>query len=182
MNFKSAEKITNKIPYFVKWESGTDVTDPIFQGVDVRYDGTSISHEDVAADAKYVYHKPQAFEANDRTILYLGDDNKLYYPTAATTINPFHAYFKLQKGIKASKSSGDINKDDKMTIADVTSLVNIILGTSTGEADADVNEDEKVTIADVTALVNVILGKEENTLRTIKTDDSIGIHYGGAGE
>ena len=182
MNFKSAEKMTNKIPYFVKWESGADVTDPVFQGVDVRYDGTSISHEDVAADAKYIYYKPQDFEAGDRTILYLGDDNKLYYPTTAMTINPFHAYFKLQRGIKASKSSGDINKDDKVTIADVTSLVNIILGTSTGEAVADVNEDEKVTIADVTALVNVILGKEENTLRTIKTDDSIGIRYGGAGE
>lgn len=182
MNFKSAEKITNKIPYFVKWESGNDMTDPVFQGVDVRYDGTSISHQEVPADARYAYHKPQAIEAGDRTILYLGDDNKLYYPTEATTINPFHAYFKLQKGIKASKSSGDINKDDKVTIADVTSLVNIILGTPTGEAVADVNEDEKVTIADVTALVNVILGKEENTLRTIKTDDSIGIRYGGAGE
>ena len=59
---------------------------------------------------------------------------------------------------------GDVNRDGKVTIADVTALVNIILGKAT-EADnydmvaADVNCDEKTTIADVTALVNIILGK-----------------------
>ena len=48
-----------------------------------------------------------------------------------------------------------------MTIADVTALVNIILGkTTTYDATvADVNGDHSVTIADVTALVNIILGK-----------------------
>ena len=60
---------------------------------------------------------------------------------------------------------GDVNKDDKITIADVTALVNIILGKDDGPTPlynhdaADVNGDKKVTIADVTALVNVILGK-----------------------
>ena len=56
---------------------------------------------------------------------------------------------------------GDVNGDRQVTIADVTSLVNIILGKTTDykEAVADVNGDGKVTIADVTALVNIILGK-----------------------
>lgn len=60
---------------------------------------------------------------------------------------------------------GDINKDKKLTIADVTALVNIILGKDEGpdpvfdHSKADVNGDKKVTIADVTALVNKILGK-----------------------
>ena len=60
---------------------------------------------------------------------------------------------------------GDVNSDDKITIADVTALVNIILGKDDGPTPmynhdaADVNKDNKVTIADVTALVNVILGK-----------------------
>lgn len=56
---------------------------------------------------------------------------------------------------------GDVNGDGSVTIADVTALVNIILGKSTAPASgvADVNNDGTVTIADVTALVNIILGK-----------------------
>ena len=56
---------------------------------------------------------------------------------------------------------GDVNGDGQVTIADVTALVNIILGKTTAPANgvADVNGDHNVTIADVTALVNIILGK-----------------------
>ena len=55
---------------------------------------------------------------------------------------------------------GDVNADGSVTIADVTALVNIILGSSTDTSGvADVNGDGSVTIADVTALVNIILGK-----------------------
>ena len=55
---------------------------------------------------------------------------------------------------------GDVNVDGSITIADVTALVNIILGKSTDVYGvADINEDGSVTIADVTALVNIILGK-----------------------
>ena len=61
--------------------------------------------------------------------------------------------------------AGDVNKDGSVTIADVTALVNIILGKDNVEPyqydhdAADVNADGSVTIADVTALVNKILGK-----------------------
>ena len=69
--------------------------------------------------------------------------------------NPDTGYFtrKLMRG--------DVNGDSKVTIADVTALVNIILGktTSYNTAVADINNDTKITIADVTALVNIILGK-----------------------
>ena len=58
---------------------------------------------------------------------------------------------------------GDVNRDGSVTIADVTALVNIILGKDTenqyDHAAADVNADGSITIADVTALVNIILGK-----------------------
>ena len=62
---------------------------------------------------------------------------------------------------------GDINRDGQISIADVTALVNMILGKITQENDsdqydfdaADVNGDGQISIADVTALVNIILGK-----------------------
>ena len=54
---------------------------------------------------------------------------------------------------------GDVNGDKQVTIADVTALVNIILGKGESSKVADINGDGNVTIADVTALVNIILGK-----------------------
>lgn len=58
---------------------------------------------------------------------------------------------------------GDVTEDGVVTIADVTSLVNIILGKTEDYRQelADVNEDGNVTIADVTSLVNIILGKQD---------------------
>ena len=68
--------------------------------------------------------------------------------------------------LTSTKLKGDVNKDKRITIADVTALVNIILGKDDtppyvyDHDAADVNVDKKVTIADVTALVNIILGKK----------------------
>ena len=61
---------------------------------------------------------------------------------------------------------GDVNKDGQISIADVTALVNIILGKDNtvpylyDHDAANVNGDNTVSIADVTALVNIILGKQ----------------------
>lgn len=63
---------------------------------------------------------------------------------------------------------GDVNRDGQVSIADVTALVNIILGKDSTEPyqydhqAANVNTDDNISIADVTALVNSILGKDEN--------------------
>ena len=60
-----------------------------------------------------------------------------------------------------SLNVGDVNGDCEVTIADVTALIDILLG---GFANydtrhrADVNFDHEMTIADVTALINYLLG------------------------
>ena len=65
----------------------------------------------------------------------------------------------------AAMIPGDVNHDGFVTIADVTALVNIILGKDNNppyqydHQAANVNGDTIITIADVTALVNIILGK-----------------------
>ena len=55
---------------------------------------------------------------------------------------------------------GDVNHDNSVTIADVTALIDYLLGSSTNACPicADVNGDEDVTIADVTALIDFLLG------------------------
>ncbi|MBQ8050914.1 MAG: chitobiase/beta-hexosaminidase C-terminal domain-containing protein [Bacteroidaceae bacterium] len=91
------------------------------------------------------------------------------------------AFYHNLEGIEANKAFipsetvepvtltkiGDVNRDGKITIADVTAVVNIILGKVTIENNpndydfdaADANTDNSITIADVTAIVNIILGK-----------------------
>ncbi len=76
-------------------------------------------------------------------------------------------YPQIYRKIKQVVAIADINRDGKQTIADVTALVNILLGKATEANDsdkydfkaADVNGDGSTTIADVTALVNLLLGK-----------------------
>ena len=73
----------------------------------------------------------------------------------------------LQPSLYEEVLMGDVNRDGTLSIADVTALVNVVLGkTPAGDAAsqydldaADVNFDGAVTIADVTSLVNTILGK-----------------------
>ena len=55
---------------------------------------------------------------------------------------------------------GDVNHDGKLSIADVTALINYLLSGSTDSACeicADVNSDGKISIADVTELINILL-------------------------
>ena len=53
---------------------------------------------------------------------------------------------------------GDVDGDGKLTIADVTALINNLLKQSSLDVPAcDVDEDGKVNIADVTALINILL-------------------------
>ena len=59
----------------------------------------------------------------------------------------------------AETKKGDVNGDNQVTIADVTALVNVILGKTASNPACDVNGDSIISIADVTALVNIILGK-----------------------
>lgn len=55
-------------------------------------------------------------------------------------------------------SPGDVNHDDKLSITDVTQLINYLLsGSDACEICADVNGDNAITITDVTALINILL-------------------------
>ena len=56
---------------------------------------------------------------------------------------------------------GDVNDDGQVSIADVTALIDYLLGgvgTEINVLAADVNGDSGITIADVTALIDILLG------------------------
>ncbi len=78
---------------------------------------------------------------------------------------PAVAEFALMRVNKVQFLRGDVNRDGSITIADVTALVNVLLGKDDTEPyvydheAADANADGSITIADVTALVNILLVK-----------------------
>ena len=75
--------------------------------------------------------------------------------------DPEDVSFEIRIG---SALPGDVNGDETVTIADVTALVNILLGKDKVEPyqydhdAANVNGDENITKEDITALMNIILG------------------------
>lgn len=89
--------------------------------------------------------------------------NQVFANVNKEQINPEESLFEIDI---INSVPADVNCDGHISIADVTALVNIILGkddVSPYQYDhdaADVNTDGNISIADVTALVNIILGKE----------------------
>ena len=56
--------------------------------------------------------------------------------------------------------TGDVDGDGKVSIADVTDLIDMLLTGATSAMDypaADVDGDGKITIADVTSLIDMLL-------------------------
>lgn len=103
MNFKDATSIEAGKPYIVKWTSGDEITNPEFKAVTI----TSTTPQDVTVNDLVTFkgtYAPVTLEANDRTKLYLGADNNLYYPDADVPVNSFRAYFSLN-GITAGNAN-----------------------------------------------------------------------------
>ena len=100
LTFADATEIEAGKPYVIKWEGNTEWTNPEFNGVIIN----SAQNNVETAYVDFVgITSPVSFTANDRTVLYLGADDKLYYPGKDMTLNACRAYFQL-KGI----SAGDI--------------------------------------------------------------------------
>ena len=106
LNFKNATTaIVAGVPYIVKWadgEAGQYTQDPVFQGVTI--DATDHSYDNQAGGDTNVRfigtYDQKTIDTEDRSILFLGAANTLYYPSghSATTIGACRAYFKIGDG------------------------------------------------------------------------------------
>ncbi len=69
---------------------------------------------------------------------------------------------KFKELSASSTLKGDINGDREVNVADVTTLVDYILGknpTNCNESACDINGDKEINVSDVTSLVDIILSK-----------------------
>ena len=69
------------------------------------------------------------------------------------------AAFYKKLTVIVTRPFGDVNCDGKVTISDVTALINLLLS-GTATADCDLDGDGQVTISDVTALINYLLSHQ----------------------
>ena len=91
------------VPYLVKWDKAADyddhptdydITDPVFTGVTVSNVNTPVTSSDGNVEFRGNY-SPVALPGNDASNLYLGTQNKLYWPSADKNIKSFRAYFHV---------------------------------------------------------------------------------------
>ncbi len=89
-------------PYIVKWDNSedTEIVSPVFNNVTISNTSNDVETNVVTFSGIF---SPYAIEGEDRTMLYLGGDNKLYYPNGAMTIGACRAYFKLADGLTAGE-------------------------------------------------------------------------------
>ena len=109
-------------PYLVKWEklngydenpSDFDISDPVFSGVTI--DASASTPVNFNGGAFRGTYSPINFEANDKSILFLGAENKLYWPNADMTLKACRAYFQLNNGAEARAIVLNFNDDEDNT-------------------------------------------------------------------
>ena len=125
LNFTTASAIEAGRPYIVKWAQGTHIVNPIFSGVTLVEGLNPVATTYADFTGSYA---PVSLTANDKTVLYLGPGNKLYYPSADKTMGAFRGYFRL-KGITADNLSSPaharrfvLNFDDEDQATGIISL------------------------------------------------------------
>ena len=107
LNFKEATSIEAGKPYFVKFSSGTNTVEPVFENIRVsNTEPISINSGDgnVTFKGRYDYY---SYTADDPSVLMMGaETKKLYWPKTDASIGAFLAYFQLNKGITAVDPAG----------------------------------------------------------------------------
>ena len=102
-----------------------DITNPVFTGVTIN---NSASTEVPFSGGKFIgTYSPVAITANDQSVLFLGAENKLYYPTANLNINSCRAYFQLNTPTAVKEfilNFGDADSETSLTPNVQCSMVN----------------------------------------------------------
>lgn len=132
ITFETVDEIEAGVPYIVRWTEGDGLTEPVFEDVEIVGNATTPTATDyITFNGTYA---PVTFENEDRTVLFLGTDNKLYYPDGVepTNINSQRGYFKLADGYEMKGSSSvdpdgvkfRINIEENDTPTSITDILN----------------------------------------------------------
>lgn len=110
------------VPYIIKWTSGTNLSNPVFNGVVPRVTSTNDYNNGVDGTNRVRFcgtFDPISFSSSDPSILFMAEGNTLYYPSGKKTINvgAFRAYFKIGNDLGSS-----LIKDFDINFGDATGI------------------------------------------------------------
>ena len=133
--FKPATSIESGKPYIIKWASGSNLENPVFNSVPVFVD----NHNATSSDGKVVFkgtYGPVTWNTETKSILFLGDENKLYFPQPSGDDIPhlgaFRAYFELDPTAHVREFNLNFDEHNETTgIVSTTNFTNF-----TNKADA----------------------------------------------
>ena len=103
LNFDAAPTtIPAGTPFIIKWGEqeektgylGTIIENPVFTGVTIDNTDRSVTSSDGYVTFKGTY-SPIVWDTENKSILFVGTNNTLYWPTAGGHVNACRAYFDL---------------------------------------------------------------------------------------
>ncbi|MBR4367147.1 MAG: hypothetical protein IKP43_10250, partial [Bacteroidaceae bacterium] len=152
LNFSESNlsKIEAGKPYIIMWGSGDDIEDPVFEGVTIKNSTTTVETSCVNFKGSFA---PAVYEEATNKVLYLSENNTLYYPSEAMTIGAFHARFDLLDDLIAGENASQTS---------IRSFVLNFNDESTGVKDIPQSSIDNSTIWDLSGR-NV--GTDKNVLR-----------------
>ena len=106
LNFKDASEIVAGTPYIIKWANGDNLDSPVFTGVTIDANMHDAAFTGGSFKGSYEWKE---YTTGNSSILFLGEDNTLYWPQPDLTSTPakypsigaFRAYFELTAGSEA---------------------------------------------------------------------------------
>ncbi len=117
----SITSIEPGVPYIIRWEKANDYVDddehnivnPTFQEVTLCNDMYPVVVDDVITfQGGYA---PISFTEADKSILFLGAENTLYYPMPGARINACRAYFQLSSGAAVKEFKLNFGEEEDPT-------------------------------------------------------------------
>lgn len=99
--FSWSDEMYAGVPYIIKWDDGSDLVSPTFNNVTITKTLTDVTSADAAVSFCGTYDN-RYYPVTDRSLLFVGAENKLYYPTAGARTGPERAYFQLLNGLTAA--------------------------------------------------------------------------------
>ena len=121
LNFDAAPAtIPAGTPFIIKWsktnENDPDLADLVNPLFTVFIKNSAFTEVSFTGGKFKGTYSPVSFNSEDKSILFLGANNKLYYPdgSAATTINAFRAYFQLNGVNNVREFRLNFGEDDEV--------------------------------------------------------------------
>ena len=133
IDFVEANEIEAGVPYIVKWTTtGSNIVNPVFRNVTVSHESPNY-HEVISKDKKVGFvgtYAPVKITVNDKSSLFLGAENKLYYPNDANDVdgtyhvNAFRAYLHIDPSAEVKEFRLRFGEDDEDGIVNANLNVN----------------------------------------------------------